>query len=197
MKSELKQLLSKVEDFENPRIKLEQYITPPALAADLVFTAYMQGDIENKDVVDLGSGTGILAIGASKVEGNVTAVEKDEAALDNAEENAEKLEAKVNFIQQDIRDFYGNFDTVVMNPPFSVHSEIGLDFWELAIDISDNVYGISPRGSRDSIKSLVRSSNHRIVGVQEYSIGLPPSYGFHTEEHRETPVDLIITEEKK
>jgi len=196
MKSDLKRVLSKVSDFEDPRIKLEQYITPPALAADLVFTAYMQGDIEDKEVVDLGTGTGILGIGAAKLDGEVTAVEKDENALEAAKENAETLNAEISFVESDVEDFDIEVDTVLMNPPFSVHSDIGLSFWEKALELGDSVYGISPRGARDSIKSLVRSSNHRIVGVQEYDIGLPPSYGFHTEESRETPVDLIITEEK-
>ena len=196
MKNDLKRVLSKVTGFEHPRIKLEQYVTPPALAADLVFTAYMQGDIEDKKVVDLGTGTGILGIGAAKLDGNVTAVEKDEDALEAAEKNAEKLDAEISFVESDIEDFKGGFDTVVMNPPFSVHSEIGLSFWEKALELGNNVYGISPRGARDSIKNLVRNSSHKLEDVQEYSIGLPPSYGFHTEQNRETPVDLVIAKKR-
>ena len=193
MKNDLKQALSKVCDFEDPKISLEQYITPPALAADLIFTAYMQGDIEGKKVADLGTGTGILGIGAGLMNAKVLAVEKDESALKLAEENAEKLDVEIESVESNVEDFEESVDTVVMNPPFSVHSDIGLSFWEKAVEVSDAVYGISPRGARDSIKSLVRSSNHKLEGVQEYSIGLPPSYGFHTEESRETPVDLIIT----
>ena len=196
MKNELRQILSQVSDFEDPRIKLEQYITPPALAADLVYTAYMQGDIEEKEVVDLGTGTGILAIGASKIDGKVTAVEKDSDALEIARENAESARTDIKFVEEDVEKVSESFDTVVMNPPFSVHSDIGLSFWEKAVEISDAVYGISPRGARDSIKSLVRSSNHKLEGVQEYDIVLPASYGFHTEEGRETPVDLIITKRR-
>jgi putative methylase len=196
MKNELRRILSKVNDFEDPRIDLEQYITPPSLAADIVYTAYMQGDIEGKKVVDLGCGTGILSIGAAKIGGRVVGVEKDETALEIAEENAEKVDADVKFVEDDVSSFSGEFDTVVMNPPFSVHSEVGLEFWEKAVELSGVVYGVSPRGARDSIKSLVRSSNHKLEGVQEYSIVLPASYGFHTEEGRETPVDLIITRRK-
>ena len=196
MKSELRKILSKVSDFEDPRIKLEQYITPPALAADLVYTAYMQGDIEGKRVVDLGTGTGILGIGAAKIGGEVTAVEKDKVALKSARENAEELNAEIEFIEKDIENFNEKTNTVIMNPPFSVHLEIELSFWVKAIELGDAVYGISPRGARDSIKSLVRSSNHKLEGLQEYDIVLPASYGFHTEEGRETPVDLIITRRK-
>jgi len=196
MKNDLKRLLSKVTSFEDPKIKLEQYITPPELAADLVYTAYMQGDIENKKVADLGTGTAILAIGAAKLEAQVTAVEKEKKALKSGKKNAEKLNADIKFIEVDVEDFTGDFDTVLMNPPFSVHSEIGLTFWEKALKISNTIYGISPRGARDDIKNLVRKSKHKLEGVQEYNIGLPPSYGFHTEQNRETPVDLIITKRR-
>ncbi len=196
MKNELRRILSQIKDFEDPKIKLEQYITPPALAADLIYTAYMQQDIEGKKVVDLGAGTGILAIGAAKIGGEVTAVEKDADAVKLARENAEEKEAEIEFIEEGVENFTEKADTVVMNPPFSVHSDIGLSFWEKAIEVGDAVYGISPMGARDSIKSLVRSSNHKLEGVQKYDIVLPPSYGFHTEEGRETPVDLIITRRK-
>lgn len=196
MKNDLRRVLSKIKDFQDPKIKLEQYITPPALAADLIYTAYMQGDIENRNVLDLGAGTGILAIGAAKLEGKVTAVEKDPESLEIARENAENIGADINFVEEDIEKVSESFNTVFMNPPFSVHSDIGLSFWEKAIEVGDAVYGISPRGARDSIKSLVRSTNHKLEGVQEYDIVLPASYGFHTEEGRETPVDLIITKRR-
>lgn len=196
MKTELKKELSKVEDFEEPRISLEQYITPAALAADAVYTAYMQQDIEGLTVADLGTGTGILAIGAALAGAEkVKAYDKDEAALEQAKENAEKLGVRefIEFEKADIEEVEGNIDTVLMNPPFSVHSDVGLGFWGKACEISESVYGISPRGAREPIKDFVGNSSHEILGVEAYSIGLPPSYGFHTEESRETPVDLIIT----
>lgn len=196
MKNELRKILSRVSDFEDPKIKLEQYITPPALAADLIHAAYMQGDIEDKKVVDLGTGTGILAIGAVKAGGKAVAVEKDREALELAEENAEEAGAEIEFVEGDVENFSREMDTVVMNPPFSVHSNTGLKFWEVALETADAVYGISPRGARDSIKSLVRSTDHRLEGVQEYDIVLPASYGFHTQKGRETPIDLIITRKR-
>ena len=196
MKNQLKKELSKISDFKEPRISLEQYMTPPALAADVVFTAYMQQDIEALTVADLGTGTGILAIGAALAGAKkVKAFEKDEAALEQAKKNAEKLgvEEFIEFEKADIEEVEGSFDTVLMNPPFSVHSDVGLGFWGKACEVSESVYGISPRGAREPIKDFVGNSSHEILGVEAYSIGLPPSYGFHTEESRETPVDLIVT----
>ncbi|MFB6174656.1 MAG: METTL5 family protein [Candidatus Nanohalobium sp.] len=196
MKTQLQQKLSKVKDFQNPRISLEQYITPAALAADTVYTAHMQNDIEGLTVADLGTGTGILAIGAALAGAEkVKAFDTDDEALRQAKENAEKLGVKefIDFKACDIEEVEEEVDTVLMNPPFSVHSDVGLSFWGKACEISGNVYGISPRGAREPIKDFVGNSSHEVLGVEAFSIGLPPSYGFHTEESRETPVDLIIT----
>jgi len=195
MKSDLKRKLSQVEDFENPRISLEQYITPPALASDLIFTAYMNQDLEGK-VVDLGTGTGIFAIGAALTGANVKGVEVDEEALDLARDNAEKLNIaeRIEFISKDVREFSGSFDTVLMNPPFSQHSEEGLKFWAKATEIAEKIYAVSPSTGREGIKSFIASSKHKVAELEEFKVDLPATYGFHTQESRETSVDLIITE---
>jgi putative methylase len=196
VKTQLKKELSKISDFKDPRISLEQYRTPPALAADLLHTAYMQGDIESQKVADLGAGTGMLGLGASLLDAEVVAVEKEDDAVRILKENAENLGLDIDIIQQDIEDFDTQVDTVLMNPPFSHHSDIGLKFWEKALEHGDSVYGISPRGLRERIKDFVGNSSHEVLAVEEFSISLPPSYGFHTEESHETEIDLIITRRK-
>jgi len=195
MKSQLKQKLSKISDFENPKVSLEQYLTPPELAADILHTAFMNGDLEGKKVLDLGTGTGMLGIGAVLLGADVTAVDKDEEALAVAEKNAKDLDMSefIEFQNSDIEDVDERFDTVVMNPPFSVHSEIGIDFIEKAIEVSDAVYTVSHPGRRKPIKDFVGNSDHKIDTLEEYSIRLPPTYGFHTQEGRETDIDVLIT----
>jgi len=197
-KSNLARELSQIEDFENPRVSLEQYLTPPQLAADILHTAFMQGDVEGKKVVDLGTGTGMFAIGATLIGGKVTAVEKDEDALELARENAERLGVRdfIDFREQDIKEFEGEADTVVMNPPFSVHSDMGMDFIQKAVEVADAVYTVSHPGSRERIKDFVANSSHVIEALEEYKVSLPPTYGFHTEESRETKVDVLITRQE-
>lgn len=194
MKTELKKKLSQVKGFENPRISLEQYVTPPALAADLLHAAEMQGDLE--EVIDLGTGTGIFAIGAAILEADVTAVEKDEEALKLAKKNAEELgvEEEIEFVNKDIREVTGQWETVFMNPPFSQHTDLGMDFWAKATAVGEKVYAVSPATGREGIKSFIDSSNHRIVELENFTVDLPATYGFHTQESRETSIDLIITE---
>lgn len=198
MKSDLKKKLSKVEGFKDPKISLEQYTTPPDLASDVVFTAYMQGDLDGK-VLDLGTGTGVLAIGAALLGADVTAADKDPNALDQAQKNAADagVDEDINFVQSDVKDLSGSFDTVLMNPPFSQHSDQGEVFWKVATSISDKVYSVTPASGRQGIKSFINSTNHRVVEQSEFRIDLPATYGFHTEESRETMVDFVITEDKK
>lgn len=198
-KSQLAIKLSKVEEFQQPKISLEQYITPPQLASDILHTAWMQGDIEGRKVVDLGTGTGIFAIGAALLEAEeVVAVEKDEAAIEIAKGNAESLgvESEIRFVKADIEDFKEDCDTVIMNPPFSVHSDIDIGFIQKAIEIGESVYSVSHPGARKSIKDFVANSDHVLAALEEYEISLPPTYGFHTEENRETKIDVLITRKR-
>ena len=63
-KKELSKILSNLKGFDNPEISLEQYITPSEIASNFLWLVYMQRDIKGKIIADLGSGTGILGIGA-------------------------------------------------------------------------------------------------------------------------------------
>jgi len=198
-KSQLAIKLSQVEEFQQPKISLEQYITPPQLASDILHTAWMQGDIEGRKVVDLGTGTGIFAIGAALLGAKkIVAVEKDEAAIEIAKGNAESLGVKseIRFVKADIEDFEENCDTVIMNPPFSVHSDIDIGFIQKAVEIGESVYSVSHPGARKSIKDFVANSDHVLEALEEYEISLPPTYGFHTEENRETEIDVLITRKR-
>lgn len=198
-KSQLAIKLSKVEGFQSPKISLEQYITPPELAADILHTARMKGDIEGRKVIDLGTGTGIFAIGAALLGADeIIAVEKDEDALKVAKQNAEKLGVmdEIRFVKSDIKGFNEVCDTVVMNPPFSVHSDIDIGFIQKAVELSETVYSVSHPGARKSIKEFVANSEHVIKALEEYEISLPPTYGFHTEESRETQIDVLITRKR-
>lgn len=197
MKSRLVRELSEVEDFDRPKVELEQYVTPPALAADMVFTAYMNGDIEGRKVVDLGCGTGILSIGAALLEAEeVVGVEKDADALELAEKNFDSMGLEVELVEEDVRDFEGVFDTVLMNPPFSVHSELFRDFLEKAMDAGDVVYTLAPEGSLEDIKDLAGTRNYTVRDAGEFTVSLPPTYGFHSEEEEEIGVLLCVIGEE-
>ncbi|PSQ33235.1 RNA methyltransferase, partial [Halobacteriales archaeon SW_12_69_24] len=86
--------LAVVAGFEDPRAPLEQYHTPPELAANLVHVADLQGDVAGHTVLDLGCGTGMLALGAAlRGPDRVVGVDVDPAPLSTAVENERRVGA--------------------------------------------------------------------------------------------------------
>jgi putative methylase len=64
--------LQQLRVFEEPKVQLEQYHTPANIAATLIHCVYGNGHVDGLEIVDLGCGTGMLALGcllmgASKV----------------------------------------------------------------------------------------------------------------------------------
>ena len=63
-RKQLESYLQDVAQFSHPKLELEQYPTDPHLAASVLYTAQSSfGDIEDKAVLDIGAGCGILSIG--------------------------------------------------------------------------------------------------------------------------------------
>ena len=160
----LEMALQRLAGYTKPRASLEQYQTPAPLAARLLYHAYMKRDIEGKRVCDLGSGTGVLAIGAALLgAAPVTGYEIDENAVETARENAALLGADVKFIVADVTDttsgaITGPFDTVVMNPPFGAQKEhADRPFIDRALQVAPVTYGIFNTGSTPFIQAYTRN----------------------------------------
>lgn len=82
------------------------------------------GDREDLRVMDVGTGTGCIAISLARALrfAQVTAIDVSAAALAVAQENAQTLKARVNFVQTDILAMpawpAASLDVVVSNPPY-------------------------------------------------------------------------------
>ena len=83
----LKELIGELQrcnTWAKPRVELEQYPTPPDIAAHMLLAAAEEGDIEGKLIADLGCGGGVLGIGAALLGAeHVLAVDLDPAALED------------------------------------------------------------------------------------------------------------------
>jgi len=193
----LEMMLQRLSGFQNPRPSLEQYRTPAPLAARLLFHARMKGDIEHKTVCDLGSGTGILAIGAALLGAErVIGIETDASAVLVAQANAELLGTDVDFITADIKDTslpdrLGPCDTVIMNPPFGaqkVHAD--RPFIDLALRLAPVTYGIFNAGSLPFVHSYTKGRaeiSEKVGG----SFSLKRTFSFHTKDVQEIEVEIV------
>ena len=91
-KLDLERFLSKVAPQPNPKVHLEQYTVSEQIAANMLYiAAYANNDIVGKSVLDLGCGTGRLALGALFVGAKeVVGVDIDRLAIKTAHENSKK-----------------------------------------------------------------------------------------------------------
>ena len=193
----LEMTLQRIAGFSRPRAALEQYQTPAPLAARLLYHALMKGDIEGKVVCDLGSGTGVLAIGAALLGAtSVKGVDCDPKAIDIARANAAVLNAGVEFIVADVEDValpgtLGSCDTVIMNPPFGaqkVHAD--RPFIDLAISIAPVIYSIFNAGSTRFIKTYTAGRaeiDERVGGI----FPIKRTFSFHTQDVQEIEVEIL------
>ena len=91
-KKELAVILSRIKIFEYASVQLEQYPTESEIAADILWKANMAGDVEGKNIVDLGAGHGVLGIGALLLGAKkVSFIDIDKGALKIAKHNLKEV----------------------------------------------------------------------------------------------------------
>lgn len=201
-KRHLEILLERVPGYVSPKAGLEQYKTPAAIAADILWLAYNLGDIHGKNVMDLACGTGIFAIGAAILgAGKVFAVDIDKEALEVAMGAAEELDVKgrIQFIEADIRDSIMELsrlgvDTLIQNPPFGSQRMVkrGADriFIRGSLKISPVVYSFHMRGSEDFVTEYFERIGGKITHRLYYRFPIPRVYDFHKKDFK--LVDVIV-----
>jgi putative methylase len=199
----LEMALQRLSGYSCPRAALEQYQTPAPLAARLLFHALMKGDVKGKKICDLGSGTGVLAIGASLLGANrVQGVDIDEKAVQVAKENAALLGADVEFIVADVRDTtlparLGCSDTVIMNPPFGAQkAHADRPFIDLALTLAPVTYSIFNAGSVQFIETYTAERaeiDEKIGGI----FPIKRTFSFHTQDVQEIGVEILRLKRKQ
>jgi putative methylase len=95
-KLDLELLILQVEPHPSPKPSLEQYTISPDVAATMLYTAaYTYHNIVGKTVLDLGCGTGRLALGAAFLGAKeVVGVDIDKKAIKTALKNAKIIGLK-------------------------------------------------------------------------------------------------------
>ncbi|MDI9611391.1 MAG: METTL5 family protein [Archaeoglobaceae archaeon] len=194
MKKKIEIALESLEGFKNPKIWLEQYVTPTNLAGFILTNAKLFGDL--KVVVDLGCGTGILAIGSALLGAISVGVDLDPEALRIGRANSKKLGVVVDFVACDVRDLNLKREvTVIMNPPFGIQRKhADRPFLEKAFEIAGVIYSIHSAGSEDFIRRSADKENFRITHLWKFMIPLRKTYSFHEKAFKYIPVEVFRIE---
>lgn len=149
--------MSEVRGFHKPNLELEQYVTPPEIVSQLVWTAFLRGEVAGKKAVDLGCGTGRFCAALSYLGAECICVDVDPTT---ALRSNPKVSSRVNVVQAEVPHVEIRADVVFQNPPFGVHRRhADLMFLKNALKIAPVVYSIhkSDQGLRNIVIQLVEN----------------------------------------
>ena len=191
--SDLKRALERVPPFPGPDARLEQVLTPSEAAATLLGTAERIDGLEGRSVLDLGCGTGRLAIGAALVGARpVRGIDLDARAIDVARTAAREAGVPVTFETGDVQAASGTEEIVVMNPPFGAQRRhADRPFWDRAMAIARrSVYAFALSDSRTFIAERAVERGVAIVEVAPVPWALPRTFPHHA--RRSVPLDVDL-----
>lgn len=198
-KRALERRLATLDGFVEPRAALEQYATPAELAAHVVHRAALAGDLADATVVDLGTGTGPLALGAAaRGARRVVGLEVDRGALAVARRNEAAFgpAAPVHWLQADARDpplAVSGRVTAVSNPPFGAQDgNVGADraFLATAAELADASYTVHNEGSRGFVEAFADDHGGTVTHAFAAQFTVDRQFPFHTEDSTELPVEV-------
>lgn len=203
-KKDLELILENVPLFRKPKLYLEQYITPSSIAADMVWEAYMRGDVEDKVVVDLGCGTGRLALASYLLGAKIAlCVDIDAEPLSLMVTCLDEISSKIargrGIVEAVVNDINWNTikkaDTVIQNPPFGIRSSTkDTDFLRVAFKIADKVYSLhrSNNASRMYLREYADTHGFNAYIIKVYDFPIPQLHERHKKRIHYIKVDYWL-----
>lgn len=202
-KSELTQQLGVVAGFDDPRVDLEQYRTPPELAAHLVHTADLHDDVDGRTVFDLGCGTGMLGLAAAlRGPDHVVGLDIDPSPLATALENEHRVATRssVSWIRADATVAPLCPDgptTVIMNPPFGAqngHEHTDREFLSTTAAIADVSYSIHNADSVDFVEAFAEDEGGAVTHAFRAEFDLPRAFDHHDSDREHVDAEVFRIE---
>jgi len=191
-KRQLEIQLAKLKILQTPKLGLEQYPVSPDVAAELLYMAGFEHRDLQGEIIDLGTGTGRLAIGAAIMGSmRVVGVDIDETAIAVSRENAVAAGFQVKWLGSDIDEVEGKYDTVIMNPPYGTRSpHLDVRFLERAFELAPVSYSFHKSSTRKFLKSFIAKRNRKVDGLRSMSLNIPHLFPFHHKKWENIQVDL-------
>ena len=195
--------LGVVSGFEEPRLALEQYPTPPDLAAHVVHLADLHGDVDGRTVLDLGTGTGMLALAAAlRGPARVFGVEVDRAALTTATANERRVAASapVHWIQADATRLplaVPDPVTIVMNPPFGAQDgnrNADRGFLATASRVASVSYSVHNAGSEEFVEAFAADNGGEVTHAFAADFAIDAQFEHHADESRDIDAEVYRIE---
>jgi putative methylase len=190
--------VNKLISFRSPKIRLEQYSLPSDMIALILLL--VAEDLEGKNVVDLGCGTGRMTLPIQNFFSNrILGVDVDPDAIEILIHLLKKYNLKIDLLISSVEFLesfnWGNkFQTTLMNPPFGTkRRKLDLVFLRQALTFSQTV--ISIHKSNPKTKKLITrlgkqyGKNLRILATISFPVF--PSFHFHHKNKHFVQVDLI------
>ena len=185
--------LSKLESIREKKLELEQYQTDGELAARWITDILAFKDIfDGCRVADLGSGNGILGIGAVLAGAESSFLfETDEDSCSVSKTNLQSLSlgqsVKVSQTRIGIDQIFSEeFDLVITNPPWGRH-QLGADrpFLEEILSIGVNAH-LMHSAEANHIQPLFEDAGWSTERYGEADFALPASYSHHSRQRGRT-----------
>ncbi len=212
-KKSLAVFLSRLNAFSCPEEKLEQYSTDSEAAADVLWTAFLAGDIKGKTVADLGAGTGILGIGSLLLGAEKAIfVEKEKKAIEELIKNLElcnelgfSFSEKAKIINSDISKLtkaelseLSKAGTIIQNPPFGTRQRhIDKEFLMLCFKLGKKTYSLHKSSTKGFLFSLASKEGFSAKNLLKLKLPLKKSFAHHKKAIKRIEVSVIVFEKKE
>ena len=114
-------------NFMNLEFKVNSSVLIPRPETEELVQLMLKEDLDGKEILDIGTGSGCIAISLAKnlLNAKVTALDISVDALEVAKENANLNNVNIEFVHADIfeYEFDKKYDVIVSNPPYVLESE--------------------------------------------------------------------------
>lgn len=191
---ELEIRLERVRTLAAPNPNLEQYRTPPKIAADILYRALARGDVADRRIVDAGCGSGIFLVGAALLGArSVTGIDVDPASVALAQQTLREFQLEGTVLKGSVENLSGDFDTAIMNPPFGAQlaaRHLDSVFLSHALRVAPVAYSLHLEETHAFIERFTRTLDVRLERLRRYDFPLPHQFAFHSKEKVLVPVAL-------